>query len=132
MREVKLPSGALLKVAAAPFTPAKALYQALLREAKGVQISSNTEIPVLYKDIFCAGFSSQEVEKCMWECFKSCLYNSGAGDFRITDQTFEPVAARDDYISVCVEVTKENVLPFGKSLFAECQRILAMINNVQA
>jgi hypothetical protein len=35
MREVKLKSGAVLKLQAAPFKDAKALYQALLREMKG-------------------------------------------------------------------------------------------------
>jgi hypothetical protein len=119
MREVKLNSGAILKVQPASFAVSKALYQALLREMKAVSISTQTEMAALYKDLFCIGFSSPEIEACLWECMKRCLYNTGKGDFKIEADTFEPVACRDDYVKVCVEVSKENVLPFFKSLYAE-------------
>lgn len=132
MKEVKLPSGAILKITPSPFKEAKALYQAILKEAKGISISAGTDMAALYKDLFCAAFSSPEIEKCLWDCFKRCTYNAGNGDLRIAEDTFEPVAARDDYMSVCIEVAKENVIPFGKSLYAEYQRILAMIDNAQA
>lgn len=125
MREIKMPSGATLKVAPSPFAISKALYQALLKEAKGIVISSKTEIPALYKDLFCTALSSPEIEKCLWECMKYCLYDGGKGDLKIGEETFEPIEARDDFMSVCMEVAKENVLPFGKSLYAEYQRILA-------
>lgn len=130
MKEVKLPSGAVLKMTPSPFAVSKALYQQLLREAKGLQISSKMEIGSLYKELFCIGLSSEAVEKCLWECFKRCTYNAGNGDLKIDESTFEPVERRDDYLMVCMEVAKENVLPFGKSLYAEYQRILAMIENV--
>lgn len=119
MREVKLPSGAILKVTPSPFPVSKALYQALLRECKPMAISSGMEMASLFKDIFCIGFSSPEIEACVWECFKRCTYNAGKGEFKIDADTFEPVERRDDYIKVCVEVAKENVLPFLKSLYAE-------------
>lgn len=127
MREVKLPSGAVLKITPAPFADAKALYQALLKEAQGVEIHSKMEMTNLYKELFCRGFSSPEVEKCLWKCLERCTYNGGNGDLRVSNDTFEPVSARDDYMSVCMEVAKENVLPFVKSLYAEYQRILAMM-----
>lgn len=126
MREVKLPSGAVLKVAPAPFADSKSLYQAILREAKGLVISTKMEVSSIYKDLFCMGFSSEEIEQRLWVCMKRCTYNSGKGDFKIDDQTFEPVASRDDYMTVCMEVAKENCLPFVKSLYAEYQRLLAM------
>lgn len=125
-KEVKLPSGATLKITLSPFATSKALYQAILTEAKGLNITSKTELAALYKELFCIGFSSPEIEKCLWECFKRCTYNGGKGDFKIDENTFETPEARDDYMNVCMEVAKENVLPFVKSLYAEYQRILAM------
>lgn len=123
MREVKLPSGAVLKVNAAPFKDAKALYQAVLKELKEVPVTSKTELGSLYKDFFCVGLSSPIIESCLWECFKRCLIN----DMKIDDQTFEPVERRDDYMMVCLEVAKENVFPFGKSLYAEYETVMKMM-----
>lgn len=126
MKEVKLPSGAVLKITLSPFKNAKALYQAILKEARGLDVGSKTEIATLYKELFCIGFSSEEIEKALWVCLDRCTYNNGKGDLRITEDTFEEVSARGDYMNVCMEVAKENVFPFVKSLYAEYQRILAM------
>ncbi len=127
MREVKLPSGATLKLTPAPFGASKALYQALLSELRTVSIDkigdkSAAELyAAVYKDLFCIGFSSKQIEACVWKCLERCLYN----DFKITEDTFEPVAAREDFMVVCTEVVKENVSPFAKSLFAEYKRATA-------
>lgn len=129
IKEIKLPSGAILKIQVAPFAASKALYQALLKELKLVEIDSKTEVASIYKDLFCIGFSSPEIEKCLWECFKRCTLDTGAGDLKIDDQTFEPVERRDDYMAVCMAVTKENVLPFAKSLYAEYQIMLATLET---
>ncbi len=126
MREVKLPSGATLKLAPAPFKDAKALYQALLAELRTVSIDAGDKSAAelyasVYKDLFCIGFSSKAIEACIWKCLERCLYN----DFKVNEDTFEPVAARDDYMVVCMEAVKENVGPFAKSLFAEYKRVTA-------
>jgi hypothetical protein len=131
MKEVTCPSRAILKVNLAPFKDAKALYQSVLKEARGVSMESGTEMAVVVKDMICAGFSSLEVERCLWECLKRCTYDSGKGDLKIDDGTFEPEASRDDYIFVCVEVAKENIFPFVKSLYAEYQRYLSMTESTQ-
>ncbi len=127
MRDVKLPSGATMSVAPSPFGVSKALYQALLRELKTLVIRSDAMQADLYKDIFCLGFSSPVIEACIEECLKKCLYNGA----RFDSNTFEPLAARDDYMKVCVEVVKENTLPFVKSLYAEYQLITGMIENIR-
>lgn len=129
MKEIKLPSGAVLKITPSPFQTAKALYQAVLKEGRSVEITAKTDMAALYKDLFCTGFSSPEIEKWIWECFKRCTYNSGNGDLKIDADTFEPIKARDDYMSVCMEVAKENVGPFMKSLYAEYQRFMSMIHE---
>lgn len=132
MKEIKLPSGATLKITPSPFADAKALYQALLREVRQVGINSQTEMGEIFKNLFCMGFSSPEVEAKLLVCFKRCVYNSGKGDLKIDESTFEPIEARDDYMKVCMEVTRENVLPFVKSLYAEYQTALATIESAQS
>jgi len=123
--EHKLPSGAKLKIQIAPFADAKNLYQAILREAYGVQFSMKAEMTSLLKDLFCVGFASQHIEACLWECFKRCTIDG----LKIDKDTFEPVDRRDDYMKVCIEVAKANILPFVKSLYAEYQAIMPMIEK---
>lgn len=130
-REVKLPSGATLKVAPASFSESKALYQAILEEVKSVSIERTAELGNIFKDIFCVGFSSKKIESCLWTCFQRCVYNSGSGDLKIDSDTFEPIAARQDYTKVCMEVAKENILPFAKSLYAEYLTVLSTIDDTQ-
>lgn len=125
-RSVVLPSGAILKIMPASFAASKGLYQALLAELQTVQILSSVEIPSIIKDVFCIGFSSPTIERCLWECIKRCTYN----DAKITQETFEPVEARADYTKVCSEVTLDNVSPFLKSLFADFKAAQAMIDGI--
>jgi hypothetical protein len=131
MKEFKLPSGATLKITPSSFSEAKALYQAVLEELRDLSVDSKTDMAALYKDFFCVGFSSKKIEACLWECFKRCTYNSGKGDLKIDQDTFEPIATRDDYWTVCMEVAKENIHPFLKSLYAEYGHFLAMMQNDQ-
>lgn len=119
MKEVTLPSGAILKITLAPFADSKALYQAFMREAKGVKLSTTDEVANVLKDLICVALSSSEIESRIWDCLKRCTLNTGAGDLKIESATFEPAERRDDYWGVCIEVAKENILPFGKSLYAE-------------
>jgi hypothetical protein len=125
MREVTLPSGAILKINPARFDESKALHQALLREFNKVHIDAdleNEKVDVVNpaKDALCLAFSSQEVEACLWKCLIHCTYNDGAsGDSKILPITFEPQQARGDFIEVCVEVAQDNIAPFVKSLYAK-------------
>jgi hypothetical protein len=129
MIEVSLPSGAVLKIGLAPFDDSKNLYQAILEELKGVQISSTREAGDVLKDLACVGLSSKKIESCLWACLKRCTYNDGKGDFIISKETFEPVKAREDYFTVCLAVAKENINPFMKNLFVEYQKILAVLTT---
>lgn len=128
MREVSLPSGSVLKVQAAPFADAKALYQAVLDEIRFVEITSAQELMNVFKNIVCVGFSSKKIDLTLEQCFKRCTYN----DSNIDKNTFEAVDRRVDYIPVCMEVLKENLEPFTKSLMQEYQRFLSMIPSVPA
>lgn len=120
-RKVVLPSGAELEITLAPFADSKALYQAMLEEAKTLKIDDTAEVDAnLYKDLFCTGLSSKKIEAALTVCMKRATYNG----MKITDDVFEPVEARDDYLIVCMEVARENITPFTKSLFAQYGDIL--------
>lgn len=129
MKVITLPSGAELKIDVAPFAVARALYQVILEEMKTVQIDPQQEIDAnLYKDLFCIGFSSKKIEQALKECMKRAVYNGA----RISDETWEPVEARDDYMKTCLEIAKENIAPFVKSLYAEYSHILEMLMSAPA
>jgi hypothetical protein len=121
---MKLPSGAELRITLAPFSDSKALYQAFLEEIKGLKVESSTEIDTNFiKDIFCVGLASKKFEVALWKCMERALYNN----LKITENTFEPVEARQDYMLVCFEVAKENIAPFTKTLmplFNQAKEIL--------
>jgi hypothetical protein len=123
-KKITLPSGAELLITLAPFSDSKALYQAILEEVKSMQLHSTQEIDVnLFKDLFCAGFSSKKIEAALYKCFERCLY----GDLKINADSFEKAEARQDYMKVCVEVAKENVLPFVKGLSVEFSTVFQAI-----
>lgn len=129
MRDYKLPSGAVLKVAPSPFAPAWALYQSLLGELKSITVTKEPDVAALFKDLFCHGFTSPEVERCLWVCFGRCIYSDKRGDLKIDKDTFEPVETRQDFMDVCMEVARENVLPFVSSLYAEYKKFTSMSLN---
>ncbi len=128
MREVKMPSGAILKVNPAPFSEAKALYKAILAEVKDIKLASSTELANVFKDVFCAGFSSEKIEVPLAKCMLRCLYN----DEPVKDSCFEKVDSREDYMQVCLEVAKENLLPFGKDLYALFKKATQSVEKSQA
>lgn len=131
MRKVKLPSGAELTIQPAPFVDAKNLYQALLKELKQIKIDTTMEMVELYKNLFCVGFSSPEIEACLWKCLERCLYdNLKTGGLKIVPDTFEPIEAREDFTTVCAEVVKDNIYPFAKTLFAEYEKFSSMIGDI--
>lgn len=120
-----------MKVNLAPFQDAKALYQAVLREAQGISMAEGMQLEAFVKDFICIGFSSPLIEMCLWKCLERCTYNSGKGDLKIDSESFEPVACREDYIFVCAEVAQENILPFVKSLYVEFKKYMSMTATIQ-
>ena len=127
-KDVVLPSGAKLHITTSPFRISKTLYQALLQELKALNMDPKAEVDVnLFKDVFCAGFSSPAVELALSECMKRVTYNG----VKVTEDTFEPDEAREDYISACVEVTVANVAPFFKNLTQQFSAIAEKVSNFQ-
>lgn len=131
MRAVSLPSGGVLNVGAAPFADSKALWQALLDELRGVAFNGE-ELQSILKELFCIGFSSQVLEAHIWNCAKKCTIQPSAinSPEKVVPDYFEAVERRQDFVTVCSEVVKENVTPFVKALFAEWQGQYSMIGSI--
>lgn len=112
MRDLDLPSGRKLHIQEADFQTSRALFEACMEEVKALKVDPEAEVDVNFlKDIFCTAVSSKKIMKCLWDCFKTVTIN----DVRVSNDSFEPVDARQDYYLVCWEVTHDNVLPFMKS-----------------
>lgn len=127
MKEIKLNSGAVLKIGDTPFSESKALYQAVLEEIKSVRIAKDEDSFEMLKNMCCVGFSSKKVDDCLKVCFGRCIYN----DLKIDEKTFDSQNARQDYVQVCVEVILENLLPFMKGLFVGLNRLSALMPGSQ-
>jgi hypothetical protein len=126
---VTLPSGAELTIQLAPFTDAKALYQAFLEDIKALKWDAGTEMDTNFiKDILCVGLASKKFETCLWKCMERALY----GGSKISPATFEAEEARQDYVSVCFEVAKENIMPFMKALMPLLSRAREILGQNQA
>lgn len=131
MKEINLPSGAILKIGNIPFEEAMTLNEALIEELKNVSFNSSKEMGELYKDLFCIGFSSKKIKASLWECFKRCIYSSPLGDLKIDKDTFQPEESRQDYAQVCLEVAKHVMLPFVKAHSAMFFQVLGILQNSQ-
>ena len=124
---MKLPSGAELEITLSPFPVSKALYQTILEETKGIELSSKMEMFTVFRELFLTSMCSPRIEKCLWECMKRVTYNG----LRITEDTFEPEEAREDYPIVCLEVAHKNVAPFLKNLSAQYSTLLEKLGGIQ-
>jgi hypothetical protein len=131
IKKIDLPSGAVLIYEPSPFAVSLALKEAVAEEMMRLQLNSSTDKAEIIKNLFCISISSQKLKACIWKCFEKCRYNSGAGDLKIDKDTFEPVRARQDYETVCMEVAKEELAPFGKEGFVKLsQHISAMFDSL--
>lgn len=130
MKHVKLPSGRTLTITLASFPVSRSLYQAFLGEVKGLKLDAGASLDVnFFKDIVCTALESKNIENAVWECMKRCLID----DKKIDVNSFEEADNRDDYFMVMMEVCKENIQPFTKSLYAQYGHLLEMVStSIQA
>ncbi len=115
-RKVKLPSGAELDVDISEFENSKDLYMIMAEECVELKLDPTVQVHDvnLYKSVLLKMLSSKKIEAALWKCMNRSTYKGA----RITQDTFEPAAARGDYLTVCFEVAVENVGPFVRPLFA--------------
>ncbi len=132
-RKVVLPSRAELEIQLAPLAVSKALYMALLEAMIPLKMNGSEEFDAnLIKDVVCSSLSSKAIDACVDACMNRCLYNGE----KITDQTFEPAEARQDYLLARYEVAYDNVLPFLSGLLSkykdEIAKVRAALNTMFA
>lgn len=108
LREVTLPTGAVLKINDAPFKDAHALYQAVLKMLVFAEVPEGKEKRDVIKDYLPLTLASPEVHQAVMKCFERATYN----EKKITDATFEPIEARKDFVQACIEVQIQNLDPF--------------------
>lgn len=127
MENFELPSGAVLTITDTPFEVSLALKEAVVEELKNVPFTASTDVTDAIKNLYCISFSSPRIKKALGECLKRHLYNG----MKIDAQTFQKIEARQDYETVCLEVTKAELAPFGKSGFVKFSQFAAeMINSL--
>jgi len=110
----ELSSGAVLEFDLAPFLEAEELFQVFTGELKPIKLEKDTHVVTMYKDAIFTLMSSKNFRAAIWVCLKRALYNGQ----RVTEKTFEPQSAREDYLACLYEVAKENLAPFTKDLYA--------------
>lgn len=114
-REVKLPSGACLRITTATFERAHELFKAYCEEVKGLDVKMDKDVDIaLDKNVFCTLVTSPKIENALRECMKSVTYNGAV----VSLDTFKDPETWGDYVDVCLEVAKDNINPFTKNLSA--------------
>lgn len=112
-------------MAPAPFKDARRLYQSIGGEFLKIDLAGDDELHNTIKNALCLGISSAEIEKALEPCMRKCLYKGT----KIIDDSFEPEEAREDYLDICIEVIKENIRPFTKSLFAQFKAYTGLLET---
>ncbi len=125
-KQIILPSGASLDISTSSLEICENLLESVLEELKAVQLHLSSEVDIdMFKNLFCAAFSSKKVKLCLKECMKKVAYNGR----KVDKDTFDPDEARGDYLLACFEVAKENLLPFMKPLAQQYSLILEKLKK---
>lgn len=121
MRDHKLKSGRTLRVQPADFRKSKTLFDAVAKEIKAAHYDAKQEIDINFiKNTLLGLISSEAVEVALWPCMTGVL----VGTDKVTPEFFEKSENREDFLEICYEVAKENVIPFMKNLSSKFEPIL--------
>jgi hypothetical protein len=125
-RTLTLVSGARLDITISPFAIAKKLADAVSMDFERLGIVESMDSFKAITKIGVKGFSSRRIDKALKDVWPRVLYNKK----RVTDDTWESLEARGDYIQARMEVVKENVLPFLKPYLAKYSHLLDQARSV--
>lgn len=116
-------SGAKVVISQASFSEAMALKNAVALEIsksgialdlKGGLSQSDIDVAEILK-VFFQIDSSPAVYATLFQCLGRCTYNGE----KITMETFEDAAARNDYYEIVIACAKEALTPFFSGLLSE-------------
>ncbi len=72
--------------------------------------------------------TSDDFEKAVLECLKSCIYDKGGKNLKINAQLFDDIPeAREDYYEIITKCVEVNLRPFLKSLVSEFKHRLSTL-----
>ena len=121
-----LKSGSVLKIGIPKVAIATNLLRSLVNVIKSEisnfdlsKISGQEEVETVLKEnmnklinVFCGIIANENIEKLILQCCKSCTLN----DERITEELFEDIDNRKDYLEVLFYVCWENIKVFIPAL----------------
>ena len=124
--KVKLPSGTELDITLLPYEDAwevqsvvATVLEQMKIDLKGLDLKNLLATDMLqFKGPILHLLSSKDVKDAAQKCFVKCTYSNR----RIDSQTFEPKAARGDFIPAMFHVLKENISPFFGGLLSILQK----------
>lgn len=118
--EKKLPSGKIMKLNISTFDNGTNLYQTILKEGQTLKMDAATDLDEkLLIQIAMLALSSKAIEKAIHDCFDKVVIDGE----KLTKDYFEPEENREDYFTVLLEVTKVNLKPFMKGLYAQFSQL---------
>lgn len=72
--------------------------------------------------------TSDDFEKSVLECLKSCIYDKGGKNLKINAQLFDDIPeSREDYYEIVTKCVEVNLRPFLKSLVSEFKHRLSTL-----
>lgn len=119
----ELSSGATVEVSVAGFSTGWKLATAVIMAFKmhgiNLKIGEKINLESIIKDNFGGAvnglldvITSENVLKILWECGKSAIYTKNGVSQKITQDVFEPVENREDFLEAMYIVAEENLTPF--------------------
>jgi hypothetical protein len=130
MKEITLPSGKKAKITPSSFADSKAVYQALIKELRNIEINPKDEVNVNFiKGLFCSLITSDEIEATVLKCAERVEY---AGERVVNTDIFDSEDGKMDYFPLMREVAMVNIAPFTKSLFAEFENLGGLVEKLDS
>lgn len=128
MKEIKLPSGNIIRFHEAGFEEQQPLILAIIGKIKGIQIDFDNEFDINFvKDILSSIISDPEINNLLWPCLGRCLLNGQ----NVTKELFNNNPEyKQDYLPCLLEVGIENISPFLSSLPAVLSSITEKIEKL--
>lgn len=126
-------NGIKVKINPADFKDAIALKSAFAKEVASANfeldfksLSENIDLAEIVK-LAAAVDSSELVQEKIFKCLARCTYDGQ----RITEATFEDMAAREDYYQIVIECLKVNLSPFFKGLISKLSPLMAKLDQAE-
>ena len=137
----ELSSGATVEVSVAGFATGWKLATAVVMAFKmhGIELKIGEKFSAesLFKENFSGvvnGFldvmTSENVMSLLFECGKSAIYTKNGISQKITQDVFEPVENRADFLEAMYIVAKENLEPFFPKALTSFKETLGQTTNI--